>query len=207
MSAPMTPERFVLRTKQVGDCWEWQGERVRGYGRTWRTGERILAHRYSYETFVGPIPPGLEIDHLCRNRACVLPAHLEAVTRQENIRRTRRATCKNGHTRKERLDGTRLDCAACRRKPTPPPRYCKDSECSNQLFANNHSGWCTRHAWRAQEERKRLGIPPTFNSPRTTQLKPLGINPDDYSESTPGRRTVTVTSAIEAEPATDRVAS
>jgi hypothetical protein len=42
---------------------------------------------------------------------------------------------------------------------------------------------------------------------RTTQLKPLGINPDDYSESTPGRRTVTVTSAIEAEPATDRVAS
>lgn len=58
-----------------------------------------LAHRVAYETQVGPIPKGLEIDHLCRNRACVNVEHMEVVTHAENMRRAfqRRTHCKHGH--------------------------------------------------------------------------------------------------------------
>jgi hypothetical protein len=58
-----------------------------------------LAHRVSYELFKGPIPDGLQIDHLCRTTACVNPAHLEAVTQLENARRASAEIthCKNGH--------------------------------------------------------------------------------------------------------------
>ena len=77
-------ESFVMRTD---GCWHWIGHLRSGYGRLMVNGSFISAHRMSYEHFVGPIPDGLEIDHLCRNRSCVNPDHLEPVTRTENIRR------------------------------------------------------------------------------------------------------------------------
>lgn len=88
----------------VGDgCWEWQGSLAyAGYGRL-RVGPQsrsMGAHRYSYELLVGPIPEGLEIHHKCMNPPCVNPAHLEPVTREENLRMRRfyRPThCKRGH--------------------------------------------------------------------------------------------------------------
>lgn len=66
-----------------------------GYG---VSGHR-LAHRVAYESVFGPIPDGLEIDHLCRNRACINVSHLEVVTHAENMRRAfeRRTHCKHGH--------------------------------------------------------------------------------------------------------------
>lgn len=69
-------------------CWLWLGALTRdGYGVMHFNGRSTKAHRWSYETFVGPIPAGLELDHLCRNRACVNPTHLEPVTHHENVLR------------------------------------------------------------------------------------------------------------------------
>ena len=66
-------------------CWRWVARTAgNGYGQFWNGGRTLLAHRAMYQEVVGPIPPGLEIDHLCRNRACVNPDHLEPVTSRVN---------------------------------------------------------------------------------------------------------------------------
>lgn len=69
-------------------CWLWTGALRDGYGRVKFNGSVTQeAHRASYEFHIGPIPEGLVIDHLCRNRSCINPSHLEPVTQGENIRR------------------------------------------------------------------------------------------------------------------------
>ncbi len=91
-----TKERFLAKVTigQNSGCWIWTASiGQEGYGRfgikSLETGKfRIIeAHRVSYELFIGPILNGLELDHLCRVRACVNPAHLEPVTHKENCRR------------------------------------------------------------------------------------------------------------------------
>lgn len=101
---------FIMErvAKDPSGCWLWIGVILgTGYGQTERGGgKKYAAHRYSYETFVGPIPPGLTIDHLCGVRRCVNPEHMEPVTRAENVRRSgtnpvamnlAKTTCKRGH--------------------------------------------------------------------------------------------------------------
>lgn len=82
-------DRLIRLSVDRGDCRVWIGKLTEGgYGYI-RVGARSLrAHRVSYETFVGPIPEALELDHLCRNPACIKPGHLEAVTHAENIARS-----------------------------------------------------------------------------------------------------------------------
>lgn len=79
-------ERFWASITIGPGCWEWLGPGDR-YGAMAVYGKQVLAHRYAYELLVAPIPPGLEIDHLCRNQRCVRPEHLEPVTHAENMRR------------------------------------------------------------------------------------------------------------------------
>lgn len=85
-------QRIRLNSWENEDgCWLWKRSTTKGYGRISVLGRPRGVHRVSYEVFVGPIPDGLEIDHLCRRRSCCNPAHLEPVTHRENQRRRRRS--------------------------------------------------------------------------------------------------------------------
>ena len=83
----------------MSDCILWTGSIISsGYGNKYVAGRgMVLAHRLAYEAAIGPIPGGLEIDHLCRVKLCVNPDHLEAVTHQENVRRAIADVCRRGH--------------------------------------------------------------------------------------------------------------
>lgn len=100
-------ERFVDGIiLEASGCWGHKNKlQPTGYLLASIAGRHVWAHRATYEAFVGPIPPGLQIDHLCRNRACLNPAHMEAVTQHENWIRgmspfavhARKTACIHGH--------------------------------------------------------------------------------------------------------------
>lgn len=104
-------------------CWEWTAKRDNGYGRIWIKGRLFAAHRVAYELMRGQIPEGLTIDHLCRNRRCVNPEHLEVVSMRVNILRSdsvsavnaRKEHCPFGHPLAWRNSGRRF-CPTCAKK-------------------------------------------------------------------------------------------
>lgn len=125
---PWTREQFLeLVDPQPNGCWHWLGRHLpSGYATV--TLSRLegktdtTAHRLAYRLFVGPVADHLDVDHLCLNRGCVNPAHLEPVTHRENIhrmpglfgQRARATTCAEGHELVRRSDGRRR-CVVCHR--------------------------------------------------------------------------------------------
>jgi len=105
-------------------CWEWLGGRdSNGYGALYFRGRVRAAHRVAHELFIGPIPEGLHIDHLCRNPRCVNPEHLEGVTNRENVRRGLKGVltthCPHGHeytAENTRITNGHRFCRACNRR-------------------------------------------------------------------------------------------
>jgi hypothetical protein len=130
--APRVVARFWLKVDGSAGptgCWEWTASKAHGYGQFGvRAGDVRMAHRYAYEYLVAPIPVDLQIDHLCRNRRCVNPAHLEPVTLVENVMRgigpgavnARKTHCLHGHAFDEANTYTdksgRRQCRTCRRR-------------------------------------------------------------------------------------------
>jgi hypothetical protein len=130
-------DRFLSKVDKNGPefegvpCWLWiigtnRSGRNGEYGRFWLAGRNVPAHHVAWELLVGPIPDGLEVDHLCRRPSCVNPAHMEWVTHRENMLRGRtiaayhasKTLCDHGHPFDEantyvRPDGRGRQCRAC----------------------------------------------------------------------------------------------
>lgn len=134
MGRALSDQAFLEKRINIdpGGCWEWTGTpQGNGYGTLTRENKQWLAHRWVYTVLVGPIPDGLHVDHICRNRGCVNPEHLRVVTPGENVLEPRslspcrlnadKTHCKRGHELKpDNLEpaalrvGKRI-CSECRR--------------------------------------------------------------------------------------------
>lgn len=121
---PLVLARFLakLQCGPASTCWIWTASQ--GYGHFNAAGRRwVYAHRFAYAAWVGPIPAGLILDHLCRTRACCNPAHLEPVSTRENIlrgtgaaaRNARKTHCRYGHRLPRSESGAR-PCRDCGRR-------------------------------------------------------------------------------------------
>jgi HNH endonuclease len=147
--------KFVVRER---GCWEWIGAKTeKGYGYMAKTGTTKYAHRISYWFHLGEIPDGLQPDHVCRNRACINPSHLEPVTSGENTRRGSSVavklsirSCAKGHPFDGRNTGIR---------GATGHRYCKQChrEHSARFRLSNPAKW--REIKKNSNRRKQLCPP------------------------------------------------
>lgn len=123
--------RFYLNLEvDDNECWIWQKQlSPEGYGRFRVEGEKVFAHIFSYNLFIGPVPDGLELDHTCRVRSCVNPDHLKSVTHRVNTLRgigptavnARKTHCNNNHKftpENTRIAQGKRHCRACARLRT-----------------------------------------------------------------------------------------
>lgn len=152
MTTANSENRFWQQVDKTESCWLWTGSLTHnGYGRMGFRGKVHRAHRLAYELLIGgAIPDGLTLDHLCRERRCVNPAHLEAVPLRVNILRgeggaalnVRKTRCPAGHP----LDGANL-----RRDGSNRARRCRACKQARE----STDDYRTRHAAKARERRAR----------------------------------------------------
>jgi hypothetical protein len=164
-----TPEeRFWAKVRPTGFCWEWiAGTDHGGYGRFRHEQRTAMAHRVAYGFLVGPIEDGLHVDHLCRNRKCVNPDHMDLVTNEENIRRgfgpnhfhSLKTHCPEGHPYDGynlKMENGKRRCRVCRNKvqresrrrrtaarlldagPYVPPKTLSDAQVDLMLEMSKH---------------------------------------------------------------------
>ena len=146
-----TETRFWSKVEKTDGCWNWKGFLRTGYGCMSIKGKQIPAHRYAYELLVGKIPEGKHIDHLCRNRACVNPVHLEPVTLRENVLRGEGLTaknadkthCPNGHEYDRKYWNNRdksyqRACSTCSRAKDSKQRYQEKKKLKIQIFIQTY---------------------------------------------------------------------
>lgn len=172
----ISPEdRFWSRVAIGGryECWVWKGGTTSsGYGR-WGSKPARQAHRVAYELTRGPIPEGLVLDHLCRNRVCVNPEHLDPVTNRVNVLRgvgtsatnARKTHCDSGHefTPENTIDRTKgwRECRTCYTE-----RHESDGE---RLAGTAPCDVCGKHVNKRNLARHRkevhLGVPPRPRPP------------------------------------------
>jgi hypothetical protein len=140
-------DRFWAKVEITGFCWNWTAGTTRGYGVIslgGRHGEKVYAHRWSYQHLVGAIPEGMAIDHLCRNILCVNPDHLEPVPNSENVRRgavsrNKAGVCKYGHPLDyQRPDGHGRNCTTCNTERNGA-RYKSDPEFRERVLARQQA--------------------------------------------------------------------
>lgn len=131
MQPSSVADRFWAKVDARGICWEWTAAKTskvpgKGYGVIRVNGRCVVAHRLAWELLVGTIPADRVVDHLCRNRLCVNPDHMEIVTFAENVRRgssglylKHKTHCKRGHAfTPDNIypkDGRHRECRTCRR--------------------------------------------------------------------------------------------
>ena len=156
------------------DCWPWRGYiSDQGYGGLKLKGRRVKAHKVVYELLIGPVPEGLELDHLCRYRHCVNPAHLEPVPHATNCQRGQagarqkelalaRTHCRKGHPYSDenvyRSPSGKRECRECKRLSRKEPKV-------NQL------GWKETRAKAIALQRKPKPVP-TWLAKWRAQRKP-----------------------------------
>lgn len=161
----LTPiERFLAKVQwserwfNGSRCLEWTAgaNSNSGHGRFFDK-RMVPAHRWAYERWVGPIPEGLVIDHLCQNQRCVNPAHLEAITQGENVLRApsgsghnaRKTHCKNNH--EFTPENTYLPPRGA--KGRKPPRICR--ACRRERMQEYRADHPEYRRWMAQYEKQR----------------------------------------------------
>ncbi|MFI8660704.1 HNH endonuclease signature motif containing protein [Rhodococcus qingshengii] len=120
-------ERFnALAKPDENGCLIWTGEITnRGYGRIAIKRQKFMAHRWSYETFVGEIPDGYVVDHICNNPPCVNPEHLQAITQQHNVLRSETDLAAINARKTECLRGHPFDTANTYISPRDGSRHCR----------------------------------------------------------------------------------
>lgn len=161
-----TSARFAAKISPISSgCWLWTGAiQKHGYGIFSFQGKCRLAHRVAYEIFKGPIPDGLTIDHACRIRNCVNPAHLRPMTNAENVRigvgpsaiHAKKTECPRGHSytpeNTYEYRGSRY-CKACAHAKARSER----AVAQRKEYNRRPKVKARRHAWLIQKKLKEIG--------------------------------------------------